>query len=160
MAHDIDLLIGRMPINIDKVKEFGLAVAFENNFAIVFLDNSHLWHWSQKLNLKDFSENENLNLGGELVHFFAKEIGLDEYIIAYLCFDFYGVLYKNSVVIDEGEIDSVLKKLGVEHTSHRSAFHQLNLDDYRTAEIYYWKGDLDWVKYSKNKNIIAGKIDE
>lgn len=156
MAHDTDILIGQMPINLDKVKEYGLAVAFESDFAIVFLDQYHLLQWSRKLNLEFNPNNENLSLGGELVHFFAKEIGFDEYIIAYLCFGFYGVLYNNSLEVVEGEINLVLEKLGVESSIHRSAFHHLNLDEYRMSECYYWEGNSNWANY--RKNIIAGHI--
>ena len=114
MGHETSILIGRMPISLEKIKFYGLAVAFEDNYAIIFLDEDHLFHWYLRLNMDYISDNENLRFGSELVHFFAKEINLEEYVIAYLSFEFYGEYYKKAVKIDEGEINLMLKEIGVE----------------------------------------------
>ncbi|AYN05568.1 MULTISPECIES: hypothetical protein [unclassified Flavobacterium] len=157
MGHDTSALIGRMPINIDKIKFYGLAVAFEDDFAIIFLDEDHLFRWSLKLNLDYYSGNENLRFGDELIHFLAKEIELEEYIITYLSFEFYGELYKNALKIDEGEINLILRKIGVDAYNSANEFHKLNLDNYRMSECYYWEGESNWANL--RKNIIAGHID-
>ncbi len=157
MGHDTSALIGRMPINIDKIKFYGLAVAFEDDFVIIFLDEDHLFRWSLKLNLDYYSDNENLRFGDELIHFLAKEIELEEYIITYLSFEFYGELYKNALKIDEGEINLILRKIGVDAYNSTDEFHKLNLDNYRMSECYYWEGESNWANL--RKNIIAGHID-
>ncbi|TDW49915.1 hypothetical protein EV144_102345 [Flavobacterium sp. 270] len=154
MGHNTSALIGRLPINIDKLKFYGLAVAFEDNFAIIFLDEDHLFHWNLKLNLDYVSDNENLRFGDELVHYFAKEIQFEEYIIAYLSFEFYGELYKNAVKINEGEINVLLQQIGVNASNSKNEFHKLNLDDYRTSECYYWESNKEYL----GDNIIAGFI--
>lgn len=157
MGHNTDALIGRMPINLEKIKFYGLAVAFENDYAIIFLAEDHLLHWHRKLNLSYMSDSYNLNFDGELVHFFAKEIELEEYIITYLSDYHYGELYTNTLKVDEGQINLMLKKLGVEVINKQNEFHQLNLNYYRMSECYYWEGESNWAKF--RKNIIAGHID-
>lgn len=156
MGHNTSALIGRMPINIEKVKFYGLAVAFEDNFAIIFLDEDHLFNWSLKLNLNYSSDNEKLYFGGELVHFFAKEIEFEEYIITYLSHEFYGELYRSALKINEGEINLMLKEIGVDAFNSKNEFHKLNLDDYRMSECYYWDEKLNWAKFKHN--VIAGFI--
>ena len=158
MGHNTNALIGRMPINLEKIKFYGLAVAFENDFAIVFLDDNHLFHWYKKLKLDYFSNNDNLQYGGDLVIFFAKEIGLKDFIITYLCETFYGELYRDDVKIDEGDINLMLQKIGVEVIDKRNEFDELNLNEYRMPECFYWEGDSNWAKLYKN--IIGGFINK
>ncbi|MEN2401986.1 hypothetical protein GKZ90_0019510 [Flavobacterium sp. MC2016-06] len=158
MGHNTDALIGRMPINLEKLKFYGLAVAFENDYAIIFLEDSHLLNWSRKLNLSYYSDNENLNFGGELIHFLAKEINLEKYTIVYLNDEYYGELYENNLKTDQGDVNFVLQKLGVQRLDKENEFHQLNLNYYRMSECYYWEGESNWAKF--HKNIIAGHIDK
>lgn len=157
MGHNINTLIGRLPINIDKVEKYGLAVAVENNYAIVFLDDDHLSHWSSILDLRYYADNEDLCFGNELVHFFAQEIGLKKYVIAYLSSRFYGVLYNNAIQIVEGGINLVLKELGVNSSGLQNEFDQLNLDEYRQAEVYYWRNEFKW---EIPANVIVGHIEK
>lgn len=159
MAHDTSLLIGKTPINLHKVNEYGLAVAVEGDFALVFLDGWHLFHCSSKLDDMDYySDNSELEFGGDLVHFFAKEIGFSDYTIIKLDYDFYGELYKNAEKIDEGgDINNLLRQLGVIVSDKENEFHQLNLDEYRMGECFYWDGDANWAKF--RNNVIAGRID-
>lgn len=158
MGHDTNALIGRASVNLEKIQYYGLAVAFENDFAIVFLDDYHLLHWSRKLHLDYSTDNDDLQFGGELVHLFAKEIGFEDYVITYLSYKYYGELYRNAVKAAEGDINIVLQQLGVEVLNTQNEFHQLNLDDYRMSECYYWKGDSNWAKF--RENIIAGHIED
>jgi hypothetical protein len=155
--HDTNILIGRQPVNLEKVNDYGLAVAFEDEFAIIFLDQQHLSYWYDKLKLWYYSENKELEFGGDLVHFFALEIGLNNYVIAKLDAYDYGVLYHNSNAIDEGYINPILKRLGVKATNKENEFHQLNLDDYRYTECYYVESYRQRMTF--NENIILGKID-
>ena len=158
MGHNTNALIGRMPINLEKIEFYGLAVAFENDFAIVFLDENHLFHWFKKLKLDYFSNNDNLQYGGDLVKFFAKEIGLKDYVITYLSDTFYGELYEDAVKVDEGKINLILERLGVEVYNSQNEFHQLNLDEYRLSECYYWDAKINWAQF--RENVIAGRIDK
>jgi len=158
MGHNTNALIGKMSINLEKIKFYGLAVAFENDYAIIFLDESHLFHWYFKLKLDYHSDNEKLELGGELVHFFAKEIGLEEYLLVHLSHYYYAELYKNTIRTDEGEINLMLRKIGVEVIDKRNEFDELNLNEYRMPECFYWEGDANWAKLYKN--IIGGYINK
>lgn len=159
MAHDTNFLIGKMPINLEKVNEYGLAVAIESDFALVFLDQWHLYHCSLKLDDMDYySNNDDMEFGGDLVRFFAKELGFEDYAIIRLDYSFYGELYKNAQKTDEGgDINDLLKKLGVVVSDKEDEFNQLNLDEYRMGECFYWDGDSNWAKF--HNNIIAGRID-
>ena len=153
MGHLTDAFIGRTPIKLDKIKLYGLAVAFEDDFAIVFLDEDHLLNWYQKLHLNFTSDNKNIFLGGDLVHFFAKEIGFKEYAIVKLDHEWVGVLYNEGNQIDEGQINPMLQKLGVEVKDKENEFHQLNLNDYRLSEAFYWENDSQYVKKA---NVVKG----
>jgi len=104
MAHDLNVLIGRIPIDLEKVSKYGLAVAIENDFAIIFLDQYHLQRWNEILNLSFSPEIEEMEFGGELVHFFAEELGLEVYVVARLEYSFYGTLYKSGGLVDAGQI--------------------------------------------------------
>jgi hypothetical protein len=109
MGHQTDAFIGKLPVNLEKVKFYGLGVAFEDEFAIVFLEEDHLLHWSKKLNKSYLADEGDLSYGGELIRFFAKEIGFIDYLVVQLDYSFVGVLYQDGKMIDEGQINPMLK---------------------------------------------------
>ena len=150
MGHETDAFIGKMPINFDKVNLYGLAVALENNFAIVFLDEKHLLIWEERLRLNCRRSESNSEFEGELIHFFAKEIGVSNYVIAKFDYEFFGVLYNNGIKEDKGEINFILQKLGVKLSDKQNEFDELNLNDYRLSEAFYWDGELNFAKHKKN----------
>lgn len=161
--YSTDFLVGKMPINLEKVNEYGLAVAIENDFAIIFLDQFHLFHSSIKFNhLKYHSDNDKMEFGGDLVHFFAKEIGLKDYVIMhfnYTTYEFYGELYKDAQKEDEEEnINDLLKKIGVIVSDKEDEFHQLNFREYSSSgSSFYLEGDAN--RTNRYNNVIAGRID-
>ncbi len=160
--YDTDFLVGKMPVNLDKVNEHGLAVAIENDFALVFLDQFHLFHNSIKFNrMKYHSDNEEMEFGGDLVHFFAKEIGLKDYVIMhynYTFYDFYGELYNDAQKVDEEKnINDLLRKLGVVVSDKEDEFSQLNFKEYSSGYCFYEIGRADYI--SRYKNATAGRID-
>ena len=81
MGHNICAIIGKKPINEDNLKKYGLALAYEENFAIIILDQDSIWYWSEKLNFSIESQSENIEWACELIFHFAKEIGLKKYAI-------------------------------------------------------------------------------
>ncbi|MFA7650119.1 MAG: hypothetical protein WCY06_07305 [Flavobacteriaceae bacterium] len=161
--YSTDFLVGKMPVNLEKVNEYGLAVAIENDFAIIFLDQTHLFHSSIKFNhLKYHSDNDKMEFGGDLVHFFAKEIGLKDYVIMHFSYNntdgFYGEFYKDAQKEDEGEnINDLLKKLGVVVSDKEDEFHQLNFREYSSGSYFYLVGDAN--RANRYNNVIAGRID-
>jgi hypothetical protein len=138
MGHQTDAFIGKLPVDIEKINFYGLGVAFEDEFAIVFIEEDHLLHWQKKLNKSYLADEGSLSYGGELIRFFASEIGFGDYLVVQLDTSFVGVLYQDGKMIDEGRIDPMLKKLGVQLKDKDSEFHQLNLDPYRLSEAFYW----------------------
>src|SRR5690606_39696516 len=101
--------------------------------------------------------------GGDLVHFFAKEIGLKDYVIMHFSYDntdgFYGEFYKDAQKEDEGEnINDLLKKLGVVVSDKEDEFHQLNFREYSsTGSSFYLGGEAN--RANRYNNVIAGRID-
>lgn len=156
---DINFLIGKMPVNLDKVKEYGLAVATESDFAIIILDYHHLFHSSIKLNIKTFiSDSNEMDYGGDLVHFFAKEVGFTDYAVVQLTGVVYGELYKNALKIDEGDdINYLLRQLGVVISDNEDEFSQLNLKEYKAGLRFYLEGTDNYA--NRYSNVIAGNIE-
>jgi len=161
MGHNICAIVGKTSINESKVKEYQLAVAFENEYAVVILDQESIDYWSEKLNLSYQSVSENINWACELVFFWAKELGLEKYGIIQT--DYFGgmgsqwaSLYENGKpLLTEKSINEVLQALGVSRTQEKDEFETINLDEYRESEYYYW----DTSNFAdKKSNMIAGKI--
>lgn len=160
--YDTDFLVGKMPINLDKLNELGLAVAIENDFAIIFLDQFHLFHSSIKFNrMKYHSDNEKMGFGGDLIHFFAKEIALQDYVILHLknySSAFYGEFYQDAQKVAEGEdLNDLLRKLGVKISDKEDEFNQLNFKEYQRGYCFYQVGKEEYL--NNFKNVIAGRID-
>lgn len=156
---DINFLIGKMPVNLDKAKEYGLAVATESDFALIMLDYHHLFHCSIKFNIKIFlPDNNEIDFGGDLVHFFAKEVGLTDYAVIQLTGIVFGELYLNAIKVDEGDdINYLLKKLGVVITDKEDEISQLNLKEYKAGIRFYLEG-ADNFAY-RYTNVIAGNVE-
>ncbi len=161
MGHNICAIIGQKNIKIDKIKEFALATAFENEFAIVILDFDAMLYLGSKLSLNMDSESENIEWACELSFFISKEIGMQKYAIIQT--DYFGgmgdqcaSLYEDGkIVVKEKSINEILKKLGVINKEGLNEFDTLNLSEYRNSEYYYWD-EHNWAE--KKDNMIAGKI--
>lgn len=160
MGHNICAIVGKCPIDEDKVKYYHLAVAYEENFAIVILEMDSIFYWSEKLNKSFESESENIDWACELVFFFANELGMETYAIIQTNYfagigDQYASLYKNGKPItSETSINDALQELGVVK-GDSDEFDTINLGKYRQSELYYW----DTHNQAEGKpNMIAGKI--
>jgi hypothetical protein len=161
MGHNICAIVGENPINEEKAREYGLAVIYECNFAIIPLDESSIYYWSNNLSLGTNSESEYLEWACEVTFHFAKEIGLTKYGIIqtdYWCGPGYqsASLYENGKsVLTERTINEILKELGVEREGNLDEFDTLNLGEYRSSEEYYW----DSHNQAEGKsNMIPGRI--
>lgn len=144
MGHNICALIGKAPINKDKVREYGLAVAYENDFAIVILDWDQMQYWGGRLGYSTESHSEDIDWDCELSWFWAKELGWPKFAIIQTNY-FAGMgeqsacLYNNAIkVIADTNINSVLEALGVVPLPDKDAFDTINLGEYRNTESYYW----------------------
>ena len=81
MGHNICALISRKPIDENILMKYQLAVAFEDEFAIVILEIDSIFYWSQKLNLSSESLNEKIDWACQLVFYFAKELKMSKYAL-------------------------------------------------------------------------------
>jgi hypothetical protein len=161
MGHQICAIIGKKPINEDTVKKYQLAIAYEDNFAIVILERESIYYWGDKLNLSFDSESDTIDWACELTFFFAKELGIEKYAIIQTDY-FSGMgsqcasLYENGkAVIKEKDINEALHELGVSRTHEKDEFDMINLSEYRASEYYYWETSNF---ADKQSNMIAGKI--
>lgn len=161
MGHAICALIGKKPINEDNAGKYQLAIAYEDNFAIVILERESIYYWGDKLNLSFESESSTIDWACELVFYFAKELGFEKYGIIQT--DYFGgigeqcaSLYENGkIVVQEKSINEILCQIGVIKNSYKDEFDILNLGEYRSTEHYYW----DTENFADRKpNMIAGKI--
>lgn len=161
MGHHLCALVSRKPIDENIIRKFQLAVAFEDEFAIVILDIDSISYWSQKLNLSSESLNEKIDWACELVFYFAKELKMEKYALIQTDY-FAGIgeqsasLYENGNVTKENRsINDVLKEIGVKRTHLADEFDTLNLGSYRATEYYYWDNHNF---ADKKENMTAGRI--
>lgn len=164
MGHHINAIIGRKAeTNIEVIKKYQLAAAFEKEYTIVILFDDSMFHWSHILGHSIESESENLERASPIVFQIAKEIGFEKYAIIQT--DYFGgmgsqlaSLYENGTcLLKETGINNVLKEMGVVTTGKNDEFDELNLGEYRDAEYYYW----DENNFADEMpNMIAGKVPE
>lgn len=163
MGHQLSAIIGKAPINEDKVREYQLAVAYENGYAIVILDIYSLAYWVGKLNIDTKQVHQELPDADELSFFFAKELGWQTYAIIQTDY-FAGIGEQHAMLFDKGRpltdvlsINDVLRKLGVSAAEGKDEFDTLNLGEYRQSERYYWSAN----NLANDKiNMIPGRIPE
>lgn len=161
MGHHISAIIGTDKIDKEKVKEFGLAVAFENGYAIVLLDFYAMCELGEVLGKSIDSNSENIEWDCELTHFIAKEIGLDNF--ALIQTDYFAGLgrqyasYFNHGIqtLNDVSINKALNELGVERKNDLDEFDTINLTEYRSTEFYYQKNN-NWAE--QRENMIPGRI--
>jgi hypothetical protein len=162
MGHHISAIIGKAPINQEQAKTYGLAVAYENGYAIVILDWDSVLYWSCKLNLSCDSTIEDLDWDCELIHYFARELNFIDYALIKTDYfggmgDQYASLYKNGICEWHGYyINTALEGIGVISNMGMDEFDTINLGEYRNSEHYYWDGEYNFAL--KRTNMIAGKI--
>lgn len=143
MIEQISALVGQLPINEQKINDYGLAVSFEGDYAVVILDEEFMFYWGMKLKLSWMADGEirQLSHDCELALHFAKEIGLTTFAIVesdYYNRGFHGSFYdKGEPVVIDGSGYEVLSLLGVQLKDGINEFYQLNLDKYRGTEWWY-----------------------
>ena len=143
MGHVIDAIVGRTPIVEETVRKYGLAVVFENEYAIIFLDPYHIDYWSDYLQLNIESKSEKVNWDCDLVLFWAKELGLSKFAI--INTDYFGgigvqgaCVYNGDIkIMADGSINRALEELGVRYNGKTDPFDVLQLYKYRNTEDYY-----------------------
>ncbi|WP_452222087.1 hypothetical protein [Lacinutrix salivirga] len=161
MGHNISAIIGENNVNKEKIKELGLAAAFESNYVIIILDFDAMIELEETLNKSSDSESINLSWDCKLTKFIAKEIGLEKF--ALIQTDYFGGIGEQYAsyfederkILSEVGINEALKSLGVKTKDNQDEFDALNLGEYRESEYYYW--DIgNWAE--KKENMIAGRI--
>lgn len=161
MGHHLHAIVGKNPINLEKIKSYQLAVAFEDDFVIIILEIESLCYWAEKLNLSTESESDNLDWACELVFYLASELGLQKYALVQT--DYFGgmgeqfaALCENGKMITkEKKINEILENLGVKRKFNMDEFDSINLGEYRGTEEYYW----DTMNAASTKsNMIEGRI--
>ncbi|ASS48444.1 MAG: hypothetical protein A3D31_08225 [Candidatus Fluviicola riflensis] len=164
MGHNIHAVIGKKAeTNTAIIKKYQLAAAFEKEYTIIILFDDSLFHWSDVLGSDIESESENLRWASPIVFKIAEEIGFEKYAIIQTDY-FAGLggqiasLYENATcLLKETDINDVLKELGVVTSGKNDEFDELNLGEYRTAELYYWDENN---QADEMPNMIAGKVPE
>lgn len=162
MGHNICAIIGHADqANLEPIKKYQLAAAFENGFAIIILFDESMYYWHNKTGLDMDSESEDINWASPLSFFLAEEIGFKQYAIIQT--DYFGgigtqcaSLYEDRIaIIKDTSINEVLFALGVSPTEGTDCFDTINLGDYRNDEYYYW----DEMNFAENKpNMISGRV--
>lgn len=162
MGHNIKAIIGKKTeTDIDVIKRYELAAAFEKDYTIIILEDDSIYHWADKLGFDYHSESENLDCASPIVFKIAKDIGFKKYAIIKTDYfagmgEQFASLYENThCLIEEKSINIVLKELGIVANKGNDEFDEINLSEYRLAEYYYWD-ENNWAE--SRSNMIAGKI--
>ena len=162
MGHNICAIIGHEnETNIEAIKKYSLAAAFEKGYTIIILFHESVFHWGEELDLGTKSESKELDFACSTTFFLAKEIGFKEYAIIQT--DYFGGIgtqsasfYKDGVREKENiTINEALLMLGVSPVRNLDCFDTINLGNYRSSEFYY----SDGFNIADNKsNMIAGGV--
>lgn len=143
MIERISALVGHLPINEHKINDYGLAVSFEGDYAVVILDEEFMFYWGMKLKLSWTVDGEKRQLTNdcELATHLAKEIGFNTFAIVesdYYNRGFWGSFYVGGKPMQiDGSGYEALKRLGVQSNEEGDEFYQLNLDKHRDTEHWY-----------------------
>jgi hypothetical protein len=162
MGHNIEAIIAKKPINEAKAAAYGLAVAYESDYAIVILFEDSIYYWSCKLDLDFLSIDEDFNEASETAFFLAAELGIEQY--AFIRTDYFGGMgYQHALFMEKGalkskenSINDALKKIGVVAKEGLDEFDTLNLGQYRGMEEYYWEGAQNFAL--RKVNMLRGKV--
>lgn len=161
MGHHISAIIGKDKVDIEKIKELGLATAFESGYVIILFDLYSMCKLGEILNKSTDSNSENIEWNCELTHFLAKQIGLRKFALIETDYfagigDQYATYFNNGVkVLNDVSINEALRELGVEKKNNLDEFATINLGKYRNSQYFYWETNNPADKY---ENMIAGRI--
>jgi hypothetical protein len=155
MGYYLDAIIGPKPVNIEVAKSLGLPLIFEGDYVIIPLIESNIYHYEIENNIDAEDWSENVSWDRSTIGIFAKLLGFPSYVISSLRDDyFYACYYKNGLKkAHDIQLNEALKLLGVK-AGNSTEFDQLNMDNYRQSEVYYWD-----FKASNNEapNVIKGQ---
>ena len=153
MGFNFDAIIGKKPIKEDQAKVMGLPIIYEAGYAIIPLIDLNVEHYSLDRDIDDEYFGDEIQFDYTSVHCMAKDLGLTDYVLARLSYDyFWGTYYKNGVKeLHEVHINDALRALGA-CNHNNEPFEYLNLNNYRQSEFYYWSDE-----FTKPDHIIKGK---
>ncbi|WP_196884895.1 hypothetical protein [Aureivirga sp. CE67] len=161
MGHHISAIIGDKNVNKEKIKEYGLAAAFENEYVIVIFELEAMCQLAEILDLSIKEKSEHLDWDCDLTMFLAKEIGMKKFALIQTDYfggfgEQYAAYFENGEkVLHNVTINEALKELGVRRSEELDEFDTINLGEYRHAEYYYWD---DGNFADKKENMIPGRV--
>lgn len=161
-GHNIEAIIAKKPINEARAIDYGLAVAYEDEYAIVIFYEESVYYWSRRLSLSDQSADDDFYQASETTFFLASELGIRDFV--FIRTDYFGGLGEQHVLIVENGtikskgyvINDALKSLGVVARERLDEFDTLNLGAYRGMEEYYWEGKHNFSL--ARPNMLAGRV--
>lgn len=141
MGHNICAIIGHADqANIETIKKYHLAAAFENGFVIIILFDESMYYWYDKTGMDMDSESEDIRWASPVTFFLAEEIGFNQYAIIQTDY-FAGAgtecasLYNDRIAVKkETSINDALFALGVSPSEGMDCFDTINLSSYRNDE--------------------------
>lgn len=161
MGHHISAIIGSKDIDVDKLKEFGLAAAFESDLILIILDSDATEILGEILDKSVESISDKIEWECELTCYIANVIGLRSFAIIET--NYFGGIgeqaasyFENGTkTLDNVDINEALAKLGVNRKGDLDEFDSINLGDYRASYYYYWDEDNQALL---KDNMIPGKV--
>ena len=152
MAHFITALVAKVPIEQALAERYGLPVFENEGFAVIALNESHLFGWAQKFGFS-MKAGSSIELDCEMAHHFAKLIGAEIYAIVRTQYfggqgtQFAGVYSKGvpKMPVEEGRgvINRALKFIGVNAEGHFDEFEAVGLDMHRSFDRHFVVNSTD-----------------
>ncbi len=146
MGHHIEAIISKGLIDKESLARFDLPCVSHKGFSIIGLDPSHSDYWAEKLEISNNNSGK-IILNCPVTHYFAKELGLDEYAIVFTDYfggvgNQYATVYSSGQVAmkeTEGGINKALRMIGVYKKGKLDEFDTINLGHYRSFDECFSK---------------------
>ncbi|MCW8879754.1 MAG: hypothetical protein OQJ89_14875 [Kangiellaceae bacterium] len=146
MGHHIEAIVAKGEIDKELLNKFELPCVTHKGFSIVGLDAGHSDYWAEKLSMPNESIGD-IILNCPVTHYFAKELGLEEYAIIFTDYfggvgEQYAMVYSAGEVVmeeTEGGINQALKVIGVLKKGDLDEFDTICLGQYRSFDESFTK---------------------
>ena len=146
MAHHIDAIVAKLPINRDKAKEFDLPVFVEGDFAVIALNHYHSDHWAEALKIDSKAFSDMIHDTAVTLEF-ARLIGIEKF--ALVSTEYFGgvgeqfatVYDQNKRIFDvtEDGINQALNLIGVQKAKGLDEFDSIGLGKHRDFYSHFEK---------------------
>lgn len=145
MAHHIQAIIARAPVDEAAASALGLPILIENGFAIFPLNADHADEAVEKLAIADRAISDDMTFDRAITLEFARRLGLTEFAIVETNYfggvgEQWATVYRDGQRVmepAEGGINRALETIGVVPSNGNDAFDTIGLGKYRRFDALF-----------------------